>query len=217
MPTELASGNLKSVDWFSAWMAYPGELSLLIRSAISHIRNQLNQHLRNSFELSEDVAIMSNILEQDGTVVNGVSNKLLLFLVNVEKEDVGARSGGSSGFGLDRGVVGRPPLFLNLYLMVAANFTDYTESLKFLSNTVSFFQRNPVLDHQNTPDMDRRITKLALDIENMKLQDLSTLWGALSGRYLPSILYKVRTIMVDSDDVGGLADTVRRAAPSVFR
>ena len=160
---------------------------------------------------------MSNILEQDGTVVNGVNNKLLLFLVNIEKEDVGARSGGSGSFGLDRSVVGRPPLFLNLYLMIAANFTEYAESLNFLSNTVSFFQRNPVLDHQNTPDMDRRISKLALDIENLTLQDLSTLWGALSGRYLPSVLYKVRSIMVDSDDVGGLTDTVRRAAPSVFR
>lgn len=186
----------------------------MIRSAITHVRNQLNQHLRNTFELSEDVAILSNILEQDGTVTNGVSNKLLLFLVNIEKETVASRPG-SGSFGADRNVVSRAPIFLNLYLMIAANFSDYSESLKFISNTVAFFQRNPVLDHQNTPDMDRRISKLALEIENLSLHDLSTLWGVLSGRYLPSVLYKVRSVMIDSEDIAGLAPTVRQYEPSV--
>lgn len=189
----------------------------MIRAAISHVRNQLNQHLRNTFALSEDVAVLSNIMEQDGTVVNGINNKLLLFLVNIEKESVSSRSGGSGGFGSDRNTTGRAPIFLNLYLMIAANFSDYTESLKFISTTVAFFQRNPVLDHQNTPDMDSRISKLALDIENMSIQDLSTLWGVLSGRYLPSIVYKVRTIIVDSGDVSGIAAAVRHADPSIFR
>ena len=189
----------------------------MIRAALTHIRNQLNQSLRNTFDLTEDVAVLSNILEQDGSVVNGVNNKLLLFLVNIEKETAASRPSGTAAFGFDRSVSGPPPLFLNLYMMAAANFSDYSESLKFISNTVAFFQRYPVLDHQNTPDMDRRIEKLALDIENMSLHDLSTLWGALSGRYLPSILYKVRTVMMDTDDVDGLVSAVRQAAPALYR
>lgn len=173
----------------------------MIHAAVSHIANQLNQFLKRSFDLNEDVVVMSNILEQDGTLAPNISNKLLVFLVNVEKETTSSRQGNSSSF--ERSASTYPPIFLNLYVMVAGNFgcSNYSEGLKFLSNTVSFFQRQPVFDHQSTPDMDKRITKLALDIENLNIQDLSSLWGILSGKYQPSILYKVRMVSFDAGDI----------------
>jgi Pvc16 N-terminal domain len=144
---------------------------------------------------------MSNILEQDGTLAPNISNKLLVFLVNVEKETTSSRQGNSASF--ERSASTYPPVFMNLYVMVAGNFSgaNYSEGLKFLSNTVSFFQRQPVFDHQQTPDLDKRITKLALDIENLNFQDLSGLWGMLSGKYQPSILYKVRMVSFDAGDI----------------
>lgn len=105
------------------------------------------------------------------------------------------------------------PLFLNFYVMFAGNFSgnNYMESLKFISNTISFFQRHPVFDHDNTPDLDPRIDKLVLDIQNLTIADLGNLWGILSGRYLPSILYKVRLAAFDSDDVMTQVPTVTDA------
>ena len=87
--------------------------------------------------------------------------------------------------------------------MVAGHFNgnNYPEALKFLSNTISFFQRHPVFDHNNTPELDSRIDKLVLDIENLNIKDLSTLWSAITGKYLPSIIYKVRMVAFDSEDV----------------
>lgn len=173
----------------------------MIHSAVSHITSQLNQFLKRSFDLNEDVVVMSNILEQDGSLAPNVSNKLVVFLVNVEKETASSRPASFGGF--DRSASSYPPVFLNLYVMVAANFScsNYAEALKFLSNTISFFQRQPVFDHQITPELDRRITKLVLDIENLNFQDLSSLWGTLSGKYQPSILYKVRMVSFDSGDI----------------
>jgi len=173
----------------------------MIYAAVSHIANQLNQFLKRSFDLNEDVVVMSNILEQDGTVAPNINNKLVVFLVNMEKETASSRQANFGSF--DRSASTYPPVFLNLYVMVAGNFGggNYAEALKFLSNTVSFFQRQPVFDHQITPELDKRINKLALDIENLNFQDLSSLWGILSGKYQPSILYKVRMISFDSGDV----------------
>ena len=93
--------------------------------------------------------------------------------------------------------------------MVAGHFNQYSEALKFVSNTISFFQRRPVFDHQNTPELDSKIDKLVLDIENLDIKDLSTLWGVLSGKYLPSILYKVRMIAFDAGDVMARVPTLR--------
>lgn len=173
----------------------------MIYAAVSHISNQLNQFLRRSFDLGEDVVVMSNILEQDGTVAPDISNKLVVFLVNVEKDATSPRQGGAASF--DFSASSYPPLFLNLYVMIAGNFScsNYSEALKFLSNAVSFFQRQPVFDHQITPELDRRINKLVLDIENLNFQDLSSLWGTYSGKYLPSVLYKVRMVAFDSGDI----------------
>lgn len=173
----------------------------MIHAAVSHIASQLNQFLKRSFDLNEDVVVMSSISEQDGTLVPNITNKLVVFLVNVEKETASSRQpsfGGSEWSGSSY-----PPVFLNLYVMIAGNFGggNYAESLKFLSNAVSFFQRQPVFDHQQTPEMDRRIHKLVLDIENLNIQDLSSLWGILSGKYQPSILYKVRMISFDAGDI----------------
>ena len=175
----------------------------MIDAAIRQIANQLNQFLKRSFDLNEDIVVISNILEQDGTVAPNVDNKLAMFLINVEKDTVPFRAQNNDTTGLHRSVVRYPPIYLNLYLMIAGHFNgnNYPEALKFLSHTISFFQRRPVLDHENTPEMDSRIEKLILDIQNLNIKDLSTLWSAITGKYLPSIIYKVRMVTFDADDV----------------
>jgi len=101
---------------------------------------------------------------------------------------------------------------LNLMLMFAANFSgsNYPEALKFISSTIAFFQSRPLFDHQNTPELDPRIDKLALDIENLGIGDLSNLWGMLSGKYLPSVLYRVRLITIDAGQLNAQLPLVRQ-------
>jgi hypothetical protein len=189
----------------------------MIDSAVSHIISQLNQFLRRNFDLTEDIVVISNIVEQDGTVASHIDNKLVVFLVNIEKDAVphGQRNGNTVGG--NRSVISYPPIYLNLYLMFAAHFSgnNYLEALKFISQTVSFFQRHPVFDHQNTPDLNRQIDKLVMEIENLDIKDLSTLWGSLSGKYLPSILYKVRMVAFDSGDVRTQVPTLKEPQSSV--
>ncbi len=73
---------------------------------------------------------------------------------------------------------------------------DIHASVKFLSATLSFFQSNCVFTHSNTPDLNRNIEKLTFEIVNQDLQNQSHLWGTLGGKYLPSILYKVRMVTI---------------------
>jgi len=193
----------------------PAARLAMIESAVSHIAGQLNQYLKRNLDLTEDIVVVSSLLEQDGTVANHVNNKLVVFLVNIEKETATQRRPPHNGGGPV--VVGYPPIYLNLFVMVAAHFasSNYTEALKFLSKAVSFFQSRPVLDHSNSPDLDPEIQRLVLDIENLGTHDLSNLWGVLSGRYLPSVLYRVRMVAFDSDDVRAQVPTVRQPDPSV--
>lgn len=189
----------------------------MIDSAVTLLAGQLNQYLQRSFDLGEDIVAVSNLLDQDGSVAPQVDNKLVMFLINIEKDATPAAQTPNRNPGAERTVASTPPLYLNLYLMVAGCFgaSNYAEALKFLSHTISFFQRRPVFDQHNTPDLDPRIEKLVLDVQNLDLDDLSNLWGVLSGRYLPSILYKVRMIAFDARDAVGQTPTIRVPVTSV--
>lgn len=184
----------------------------MIDSAINHIATELNQHLMRTFGLNEDVVVVSNILEQDGTVATHVNNKIVVSLVNIEKDSVPFRQQNVSSVGATRAVVTNLPIYFNIYLMFASYFSgnNYQEGLKFLSNTISYFQGQDVFDQQNSPGLNRNIDKLILDVQNLDMNDLSNLWSILSGKYLPSVLYKVRMATYDSS-------AVKKQTPSVLK
>lgn len=189
----------------------------MIDTAINQLAGLLNQYLKRTFELSEDIVVVSNILEQDGGIVPGINNKVVVFLVNIQKDNEAYRSN-PAPTGPISSITSYPPVYLNLYVMIAAHFggSTYPEALKFISNTIAFFQRRPVFDRQNTPELDRNIDKLVLDIESLNFNDLSNLWSVLSGKYLPSVLYKIRMVAIDTGDVKGLVSLVRKPQSNVF-
>ncbi len=189
----------------------------MIATAIAGIASQLNQSLRRTFRVSEDLVVVSNLSEHDGNLVAQVSNKLVLFLVNIEKDSMPYRPSALSHTAVGRAGLQQAPVHLNLMLMFAATFSgaNYPEALKFISHTIGFFQSRPVFDHQNTPDLDARISKLMLDIENLAISDLSNLWGILGGKYMPSVLYRMRVIAIDAAQLSGQAPHVSQSQAGV--
>lgn len=189
----------------------------MIQAAISHLATQLNIYLKRVYNLAEDIVVVSSLLEADGSVANHASNRLVMLLCNIEKDTLPQRAPNHAR-GVDgRNLVGAPPLYLNLYIMLAANYSgsNYTEALKFISKAIGFFQIQPTFDRQSSPDLDPRIERLALDIENLNIQDLSNLWGLLGGKYMPSIYYRVRMICINSDAVTGQLPLASRPDTSV--
>ena len=104
----------------------------MIDSSISHISGELNKFLKRSFDLDEDVVVVSNILEQDGTVASHVNNKIVVSLVNIQKDTVPFRQQNLASVGSSRSVVSSPPVYFNLYIMFASYFSgnNYQEGLK---------------------------------------------------------------------------------------
>ncbi|TDR82766.1 DUF4255 domain-containing protein [Paludibacterium purpuratum] len=169
----------------------------MIDSVLDHLAMQLNQHFRRRAVLGEDMVVVSNLHEPGGGAVLLAENKLVLFIGGIERETAAHRAR-SDGIGLLRGA---EPLYLNLLVMCAATFSGqgYPEALKFLSDAIAFFQSRPVFDHQNSPDLDPRIERLVLNIENLSRSEMHSMWSIHGGRYLPSVLYRVRLVCLDGD------------------
>lgn len=175
----------------------------MIAKTLTQLAAQLNRFLRQNFKLDEDIVLVSNLNESDGSACTHINNKLALFLVGVEKEAAIRNKPTLPDSGFSRSANSAPALHLNLYMMLAANFNgaNYSDALTLLSASISFFQRNPVFSRQSLPELDPAIEQLTLDLENLSIQDASNLWGMLSGKYLPSVLYKVRMLSFDGADI----------------
>jgi hypothetical protein len=174
----------------------------VINAAINQLAFNLDESLRKTFSLDESIVVVSSTVESDGSMPLSANNKVALSLINIERENYSKHITGS-GAGFSRNPSWSKPIYLNLFVMVSICFggNNYLESMKFLSNTIAFFQRHPVFDHSNTPELDDGIEKLVLDIENLSIQDMSNLWGVLGGKYFPSVLYKVRMVAIDPGDI----------------
>lgn len=130
-------------------------------------------------------------------------NKLLVSLVNVERETVLGFNFKSRQFVDSQMYKGRPPFNLNLYVMITANFIDknYDESLKYLSAALEFVQVNDLMTKYNTPELDPVFEKMHLEVVNLGFHELSNLWSILGGKYQPSVLLKIRMFTIDKEEL----------------
>lgn len=191
----------------------------MISAAIGHLAFQLNQQFKNNFQLIEDVVVVSNLVELDGSVAPNANNKLVLTLANIEKDTLPFRPGSGARGRDERLLQTNAPLFVNLYLMMSANFGagNYAEALKYISHAVAFFQQRPMFDQHNSPGLDERIERLLLDIVNLPIADQNNVWSMLGGRYLPSMYYKVRMMAIDGNALTGQVPVITDQRHSVGR
>jgi hypothetical protein len=92
-----------------------------------------------------------------------------------------------------------PPLFLNLYLLISINRNNYAQSLTWLGHIMQFFQFQNVFTPVSHPALDPKIQKLIVELYSLNFEQINHLWSTLGGKYLPSVLYKVRQVTLDED------------------
>lgn len=178
----------------------------MIHSSLNFIAKELNAYYKDTFKINDDRAIVSNLVNHDGTVPITINDKMVISLVNIEQETAVANLPFSkktdSGYS-----VKNPPVSINLYVLFAGNFNNYEESLKFVSATISFFQNNIVFMGADYPEMGPNVYKLVFELFKTDYQSMSYLWSTVGAKYMPSMSYKVRMLTFDDDTAkarGGL-------------
>ena len=170
----------------------------MIDKCMDILKSQIHQYFKSIPDLnvtSNETVSVSPLVKEDGSVVIPKDN-MGLTLINIEEEKV--HKAQSAVHKTADGLVMHmnPELKLNLYILLASNFNTYATGLKFLSAGISFFQSKNVFTAANTPDLDPRIEKLIVELHTMGLEQQNHLWGYLGAKYLPSICYKVRMLIV---------------------
>lgn len=164
----------------------------MIKKILTYYAERLDEYLSRLHHQPEGLA-------EVGFVGNGTEerpNKMVVSLINVERETAGGISAP-----VQRTVEGytrqTPPLLLNLNLMLAAVYDErrYAESLSILSDALKFVQSVPKFE----------VEEMSYTVEIMTLspQDLNNIWTTLGGQYYPSVVCKLRRLVIDAEEITG--------------
>jgi len=176
----------------------------VIHETLKFLQNELVRYLAQKLgDNTDEPVVVGNIArayDSDGTAL--APNKVVLTLVNVEEDRVAKQQEGFVR--TESGTLYKsPPLYLNLYVLVAANRSTYESSLQMLGHAMQCFQYNHVFTPITHPALDARIQRLVVDLYSLNFEQVNHLWSTLGGKYLPSVLYKVRQVTVDANAVTG--------------
>lgn len=170
-----------------------------IRTTLEVICNSANEYLQNTNRRDDDWVLLSNLTGHDGTVPETIRDKVVMTLYNITRENtIGTYTPARPG--PDSFAVVKPPIYVNLYLMFMANFSEknYTDGLEAISRIISFFQQNPSFTQANAPNLPPDVEKITLDMENLSPVDVNYIMGILGTKYLPAAFYKLRLLSFDS-------------------
>lgn len=183
----------------------------MIGSTLYFVANRLDEIIRQRLHLtpSEKKLILSPFVDLNGGVAIHEENTLVMFPVNIQKESVIANPPARPSFGA--GVVDQPPpLHLNLFLVIGVYYeaAQLRYGLDLLTTAISILQGQPLWDHQNTPGLPDGLQKLIFEMESLDFHQQSHIWGHLGGKYLPSVVYKLRMIIIDDGAVQAVTPSV---------
>lgn len=174
----------------------------MINESCQFIADELNKYLVLKMGPTSDPPrlVLGNVSRVfDGEAVsNNLSNKAILSVVNIEEDRVAKQQENFVRTDVSTRYKS-PQLYLNVYILFSLNRTTYSDSLLWLTYILQFFQYQNVFTPITHPALDPRIQKLIVDLCTLNFEQINHLWSTLGGKYLPSVLYKMRQLTIDED------------------
>lgn len=184
----------------------------MIHSALEFLTQELNAFIKLKVGDPLTARIyLSGVTNEQGIAIPDQS--LGLSLINIEEERTNkeqqSRYINSAGKMEKR----NPEIQLNLYVLITANFQnklannssdDYVEGLKQLSYAIAFFQSKNVFTPENSPALsgsDPNLSKIVVELYSYSFEQLYNFWSVVGAKYLPSVLYKVKTLRIQENAI----------------
>lgn len=180
----------------------------MLDQALVFIEDTLNNYLMTQMKLTESVVVINPIVGTEGKSIAENENKLVISLINLENESNQPYNVRYSHVNNKQVANVQPDVRFNLDLLLAANFSVYEESLKFLSSAIGFFQLNPSLDEVRTPQIPKQVGRLDFHVESLNYFEMHNLWSSMGAKYQPSIVYKVRLVKFQGEEIVNVSNSI---------
>ena len=174
----------------------------MINESLQFIADELNKYLMLKMGPTNDpprlmLGNVSRLFDGDAPAALLV-NRVIMSMVNVEEDRIAKQQENFVRTDISTRYKS-PPLYVNLYVLFSANRSGYSDSLQHLSYIMQFFQFQHVFTPITHPSLDPRIQKVIVDLCTLNFEQINHLLSTLGGKYIPSVLYKVRQLTIDED------------------
>ncbi|MCB0594910.1 MAG: DUF4255 domain-containing protein [Lewinellaceae bacterium] len=173
----------------------------MIFEALTIINEELKTYVDGVLGTLDNVTL-GNIAMLESGESDIIRNRLIISLVNLEEESALKNSNGFHRASNGSIQYENPPVYLNLYLLFAANWPErYDNAIRAISLVIEFFQGKNIFTAQNSPgaadlldtdDPEVLDLKLIVDLYTLTFEQINHLWGSLGGKQIPFAMYKVR-------------------------
>lgn len=184
----------------------------MINEALQFTNDVLNQFLKNRFGLDDNKVVLNNLIESNGSIPERNQNKIVISLINIEKETAKPFYNRNQQLLTGNFGAANPAERYNLDVLISSNFDDYSETLKFLNEVMLFFQVNNTLDAGTSSLIPSGLHKLEFDIEKITYHQMQSLWTAMGAKYQPSVIYKMRLITLQGNEISSVVPEVVQTA-----
>jgi len=191
----------------------------MISKALNLIVNELNAYLDALDTQSDDLVVLGNIAQYESTSGNNgqntLQNKIVVTLINAEVEKTlknqpnYRKVNGSTEYK-------KAPLYLNLYIIISSTATLYTNAMVYLSRIIQFFHsqnsfniKNSVINNATEARYKMDDFRLVVDLYCPSFEEINFLWSTLGGKQLPSLIYKIRLIQIESEKKMGGGELIK--------
>ncbi|HET8804522.1 MAG TPA: DUF4255 domain-containing protein [Aequorivita sp.] len=176
----------------------------MIYQTLEILKDQVSQYLELK-TADSNLVVLENVSKHDEPDINTMNDKVVLSLLNIE-EEVALKNNPNVKFKNGETIYKNTPINLNVYALFSANRSTYSRSLTALSYIIEFFQSKKIFTQTNTP-----LNPSIPALENIKefrfiaelytptFEQLNYIWGTLGGKALPSVLYKLSIVKIESD------------------
>lgn len=178
----------------------------MIYETLEILKDQVSLYLEGQLGDS-NLVVLENIAKLDDPDVSTMNDKVVLSLLNIQeiaslknKPNIQVKNGQT--------VYLNKPINLDVFVLFSVNRSGYDKSLTALSSIIEFFQSKKVFDQTNTPLNPTIIAlnditefRFTIDLHTQSLEQLNYVWGALGGKSLPNVMYKLRLLKIERGNI----------------
>jgi hypothetical protein len=171
----------------------------MIDLALKFLTDELNTYLltqTGSDGVNADKVRMSKLVDEAGKYA--FEEAIATFIINIEEDRIFKAQTAEHIYANGQHLVLEPEIKLNLYVIFAANFKTYDQSLKHISYVLTYFQSHPFFTSGTYPALNPQITKLTTELQSLSYEQLNQVWAFIGGKQLPSVIYKIRMVSLQS-------------------
>ncbi|WP_296702037.1 DUF4255 domain-containing protein [Algoriphagus sp.] len=178
----------------------------MIDQVLSAVVGLVNDQIGNV----EPEVILGNLSLLDSSQQGAESNitdRVVVSVINIQEESSLRNNPANKQIydtvGLPRGVSRNPGIYLNVFVLIGANKEQYNIGLQRISQVISFFQANSIFTETHIPGLTNfGLDKILFELYSTSFEELNQLWGIMGGKYIPSVVYKMRLAYFSSIDEG---------------